>query len=83
MSNVYVCMLRKKQERKTRRTKNGPRSNLRASNCKLHASGAIFGKKQSRSSYYIFHPTLGSPSYMHFAKVSLDRLITPQVERKK
>ena len=29
--------------------------------CSEIASGAIFGQKQSRSSYYIFHPMLGSP----------------------
>ena len=29
--------------------------------CSEIASGAIFGQKQSHSSYYIFHPMLGSP----------------------
>ena len=61
MSNVYVCIC-KKQGQKTRGVwGDAPPGNFLEIRCSEIASGAIFGQKQSRSSYYIFHPMLGSP----------------------
>ena len=58
MSNLYVCIC-KKQGCKTRGVWGDAPLEIR---CSEIASGAIFGQKQSRSSYYIFHPMLGSPT---------------------